>query len=131
VNLPMLFNAVCLAQYKAMGNRFQDSSRIDTWGLFMMVVFIAVAIGGSLVVYRFYKWREVWQRESPVSLFYEVCDGHKLEHHQKKRLLRIAEENGLAHPVMLFLSPGVWDRESVREEPGDEYQSLKEKVIST
>ena len=130
MNLPILTSAAVFAQYQAMGNRFRDSSSVDTWGLFMMVVFIAVAVVGSFLVYRFYKWREAWQRESPIALFNEICDAHKIEHHHKKRLLVVAEASDFAHPALLFLSPGVWDRASVREELGDDYEPLKAKAIS-
>jgi hypothetical protein len=117
VNTPAIVSATFFAQYQAMGNRFRNDSSVDTWGLVMMVAFVAAAVTGSFILYRCYKWREAWKRESPVALFNEACDAHKIGNHHKRRLLKIAESNGLAHPVLLFLSPGVWESLGSRKCP--------------
>lgn len=95
----------------------------------MMLLFVAVAGAGAFVVYRCHKWRERWKRESPNALFYEICDAHKIDAHCRKKLIRLAEENGLEHPALLFLSPGIWEREAFQEELGEDYAKAKVAVM--
>jgi hypothetical protein len=119
---------ILLGQYRAMGREFQRP-RIDTDGVLMMGVYFAAAALAVFVVHCIYRWRERWKKRSPVALFNEICAYHKLAKSVQKRLLRLANANGFSHPALLFLTPDVWERPSMRRGLGSDYQPLKDKLF--
>jgi hypothetical protein len=71
------------------------------------VVIVAIA----WLVLRLVAKRERGAAHSPWCLFRELCKAHRLSSRERQLLIRLAKQERLEQPAMLFIEPAIWQPE--------------------
>lgn len=82
----------------------RSSSLKDSW--FWIAVFGCIgAIWLALIYWDNYRRRLLRNSNNPKSLFFELCQAHRLDRKQRSLLMKAVQYRGLKQPALLFVDP--------------------------
>jgi hypothetical protein len=98
------------------------------------LLWLAVLLGSPIALALFWlgvqRLRHRFEKSSPESLFLELCRAHQLPWRQRLRLWRMARQQALASPVLLFVSPDILSPDEGKPSERQELLELHQLLFS-